>query len=221
MKDMAERGVPKNKKFSIKEKLSDRGKELIGLAKEYQDCEKPVIKDAIKRAIEADHKKYFDVSLLDTLDIAEIESHVRSQKYFEKNADEVAAEAVLWAENYFKGGDITITPEKRNKIRICRKYGVKRSQVTELFGVTSGKDIMNLWRGGFVETFVDKYVRTKIINILSDVKMDKKFNFEIGRVYFNERFYNIDVSITVAIEDLDSDTLVAFRDILRRLIHIY
>jgi hypothetical protein len=106
-------------------------------------------------------------------------------------------------------------------IRICRKYGVKRSQIPELFGIINEREISRFWASDFVKTFVDKYVRTNIVRILEKEKENKPYSFDISKVYFNERFYNVDVFIIVPIKGLDSDTLYWFKDLLKKIKKVY
>ena len=199
-----------NEKFEVVNSLSERGDEILLLIKEYKEAERDVVKKAIKRAIEADYGKKIDINILDSMTMDEIE-----------NDEDIAKEAVAFAEKYFKGDCILIEPDKNMSIRICRKYGVKRSQIPELFGITNEREISRFWASDFIKTFVDKYVRTNIVRILEKEKENKLYSFEISKVYFNERFYNVDVFIIVPIKGLDSDTLYWFKDLLKKIKKVY
>lgn len=210
-----------NEKFEVVNSLSERGDEILLLIKEYKEAEKDVVKKAIKRAIEADYSKRIDINILDSMTMDEIENVICTTKYFMKNDEDIAKEAVAFAEKYFKGDHILIEPDKNMSIRICRKYGIKRSQIPELFGITNDREISRFWASDFVKTFVDKYVRTNIVRILEKEKENKPYSFDISKVYFNERFYNVDVFIIVPIKGLDSDTLYWFKDLLKKIKKVY
>jgi hypothetical protein len=210
-----------NEKFKVINSLSKRGEELILLIKEYKETEKDIVKNAIKRAIEVDYGKKLDISIIDSMNIEDIKKAIHNNKYFLKNDEDIAKEAVAFAESYFKGDCILIEPDKNMSIKISRKYGIKRSQIPELFGVTNNCEIDKLWRSDFVEIFVDKYVRTNIIRILDKEKENKIYSYKISKVYFNERFYNVDVSVTIPIKELDSNTLYWFKDLLEKITKVY
>jgi hypothetical protein len=210
-----------NEKFKVVNDLSQRGQELIILIEEYKKAEKDVVKNAIKRVIEDDCKKKFDISIIDTMSIEDIKKVICNEKYFLKNDEEIAKEAVLFAESYFKGDNILIEPAKNKSIKISRKYGVKRSQIPELFGITNNAEIEVLWKSDFIEKFVNMYVRNNIVKILEKEKENKTYSYEISKVYFNNRFYNVDVSITVPVKDLDSDTICWFKDLLKKIRKVY
>jgi hypothetical protein len=210
-----------NEKFKVVNDLSQRGQELIILIEEYKKAEKDVVKNAIKRVIEDDCKKKFDISIIDTMSIEDIKKVICNENYFLKNDEEIAKEAVLFAESYFKGDNILIEPAKNKSIKISRKYGVKRTQIPELFGITNNAEIEVLWRSDFIEKFVNMYVRNNIVKILDKEKENKTYSYEISKVYFNNRFYNVDVSITVPIKNLDSDTIYWFKDLLKKIRKVY
>ena len=46
-------------------------------------------------------------------------------------------------------------------------------------------------------------------------------SYKISKVYFNERFYNVDVSVTIPIKELDSNTLYWFKDLLKKIRKVY
>lgn len=238
--------VTKNKKFKFKQKLSKEALELLEICKEYLTTNSSIVKKALINEIRriVGNKKIIDFesmlnkfNLSESLDfnLNEIKKYLEQDKVFLSKEEDKMNAAIDFVNDFYEKANEKVLISKKDSKRICVKkmYGVKKSQLVKLLGVSEIEANQIFSQTKWVDVFVGKYMRTKIFDYIENknyknvvLSSNPKVNIIVGNVYRasginddikNMRFVNLDIDFLIPIDNLDTYTLETISTLLFNL----
>lgn len=238
--------VTKNKKFKFEQKLNKEALELLEICKEYLTANSSIVKKALMNEIKriVGNKKIIKFeSMLDKFNLSksldsnlnEIKKYLEQDKVFLSKEEDKMNAAIDFVNDFYEKTNEKVVISKKDSKRICVKkmYGVKKSQLVKLLGVTESEANQIFSQTKWVDVFVGKYMRTKIFDYIENknyknvvLSSNPKVNIIVGNVYRasginddikNMRFVNLDIDFLIPFDNLDTYTLETISTLLFNL----
>ena len=178
-----------------------------------------IVLTGTKQALMTEKLKAVRDAVRDEVSVEEFENILRSYKAYMKGDAEFVGDAMAYIqENMGENNKYTIV-RKGNSVVVQRRVGIRASEVAEIFGVTPTK-ATSLVNTGFIETFVDTYMRKKVnavvekYNALLDgikVKTSDVYKLD-GR-----KVFDIDVDFYISPSAINSDTCEKLNRVLEAI----
>ena len=216
-----------NKKYVYVQKLNKNATRILSICNEYLIATSPIVRSAlmneIKRELGNKKGEVFEDVLQKATTLDMIKDYMEKDSFFMTTKEDIVDEAIDFANEYFTEKDEKILINKNGTKSICvkRMYGIKQSQLIDMLGVSQSEASKIFSKTDWLDVFVGKYMKTKIVNCIETNKklvLDKNSKVKINvsneyracgvnDVVKNKRFVNLDVDFIIPIENLDTFTL--------------
>lgn len=216
-----------NKKYIYVQKLNKKAIAILEICKEYLIATSPIVRSAllneIKKEVGNKKSENFVKMIEKATSLDMIEEYMKQDTFFMTTKEDIVDEAIDFANDYFAENDEKILISKSGTKSICvkRLYGIKQSQLMGMLGVNQAEASKIFTKTNWLDVFVGKYIRTRIVNCIEKNKkmvLDKNSKVKINvsneyracgvnDVVKNKRFVNLDVDFIIPVENLDTFTL--------------
>lgn len=208
--------------FEMVDGLNKRGQELVDAYKLVKEATLPdIVLDATKKALLAEKSRAVSQAIRDDVSVEEFETIVRGYKAYMRGDSEFINDAIDYLEdNLKKETNTPFTIMKRSTSAVVQyRIGLKATDVSSIFGVDASRAV-KMVDNGFVETFVDTYLRKKINDTLSKyeelISPNKVKCSDVYKVD-GRKMYNIDVNISISPSNIKDDTCEKIARVLEAL----
>jgi len=200
--------------------LNKKGEDLLEAYKIYMAKELPeIVLAGTKQVLMTEKSKAVRDAIREEVSVDEFENVLRSYKAYMKGDAEFVGDAMAYVQETMGESNKYTIVRKGNSVVVQRRVGIKASEVAELFGVTPTK-ATTLVNNGFIETFVDTYIRKKVnlvVNkyeaLLDGVKVKTSDVFKVD----GRKLFDIDVDFYISPSELNSDTCEKLNRVLEAI----
>lgn len=202
------------------EGLNKKGEDLLEAYKIYMAKELPeIVLAGTKQMLLTERSRAVCDAIRNEVTVEEFENVLRSYKAYMKGDAEFVGDAMVYVqENMGESNKYTIV-RRGNSVVVQRRVGIRASEVAELFGVSPTK-ANSLVNNGFIETFVDTYMRKKVAAVvekysalLDGVKVKTSDVYKLD----GRKVFDIDVDFYISPSSINSDTCEKLNRVLEAI----
>lgn len=200
-------------KFERENGLNSKGQEVLKAFEQYLKADadlKPMLSFYIEKNLK------FELDTLskfkDKNDLENYLLHTTAYTLSEKEKIESSKDFAAKILDLDRLKASTKTDARKKCLTVFHSVGIKKSDCEIIFD--KEKWIPSNFNNGFVEKFVDFYVRKNVIRYLSAITPDK-YTITLSDVYQSQfGYWNIDIQFNIKIDDLDDEVLTEIGKIL-------
>lgn len=202
------------------EGLNKKGEDLLEAYKIYMAKQLPeIVLSGTKQVLLTEKSKAVREAIRNEVPVDEFENILRSYKAYMKGDAEFVGDAMIYVqENMGESNAYTIL-KKGNNVVVQKRVGMRASEVAETFGITPSR-ASTLVANGFVETFVDTYMRKKINQVIEKYEsLLDGIKVKCSEVYKvdGRKLFDIDVDFYIAPSSLNSETCEKLNRVIEAL----
>lgn len=202
------------------EGLNKKGEDLLEAYKIYMEKKLPeIVLAGTKQVLMTEKSKAVRDAIREEVSVEEFEEVLRSYKAYMKGDAEFVGDAMVYVqENMGENNTYTIL-RKGNSVVVQKRVGMRASEVAEVFGVTPTR-ANSLVNSGFIETFVDTYMRKKVNQVVTKYEtLLDGIKVKCSEVYKvdGRKLFDIDVDFYIAPSVLNSETCEKLNRVLEAL----
>ena len=203
--------------FKFSRNINAKGKDIIAAYETYICKDTPdFVRNAVKVALMKEKCKGVYEAVNNPCSIEDFREIVAAYNGYNTGDAEFQAEAMKFVEeNLDKDIQASVVKSGATKVLVQKRVGMKLSEVQNYFGVTEAK-AKQMFSYGFIETFVDTFIRKQVNEILARVEIPD-VSIKVSDVYKvpERNLYNLDINFRVAPSKLNSDMCKYISEALR------
>lgn len=195
--------------FVKKEGLNQRGLDMIEAYKIFINPTIPaIVKESLKGTFLGEKAKDVREAVKNEVSLEDFETVLKTYSVYMKGNSDFVGDAMEYVqENMHTSATYTVL-KKTASVVVQKRVGLKATEVEEIFGVDARRAHM-LVASSFVETFVDTFMRKKIMqtiekhkDLLHDVKVNVSNTYKVD----GRNMFDINVDFCISPSKLTSET---------------
>ena len=202
------------------EGLNKKGEDLLEAYKIYMAKQLPeIVLAGTKQVLLTEKSKAVREAINNEVDVEEFENILRSYKAYMKGDAEFVGDAMTYVQETMGENNAYTILRRGNNVVVQKRVGMRASEVAETFGITSTR-AATLVNNGFVETFVDTYMRKKINQVIEKYEaLLDGIKVKCSDVYKvdGRKLFDIDVDFYISPSSLNSDTCEKLNRVIEAL----